>query len=242
MKTVVIGDIHGRREWKDIVAENGTDGVRYVFLGDYLDSHDDISIEQQCENFFEIAEFKRSNPDNVVLLIGNHDLHYYNAGWNCSQFSTLTYSKVHELMKEMVDGHEIELAVIDIEAKIIIIHAGLSRVWLKDHYGVETVDENTLQSFRIADFIFQAKSFFVDPYGYDDYQSPAWIRPQSLVSCAVDGFTQIVGHTGTNSGKITEYMDEASGNLFVFCDCMPNQYVEIGEDGVIRHKDVIVKK
>jgi predicted phosphodiesterase len=39
MKIVVLGDIHGRDIWKEIVAED-YDADCFVFLGDYVSSHD----------------------------------------------------------------------------------------------------------------------------------------------------------------------------------------------------------
>jgi predicted phosphodiesterase len=37
-KTVVIGDIHGRDSWKQIIKDQNPD--RVVFMGDYFDSYD----------------------------------------------------------------------------------------------------------------------------------------------------------------------------------------------------------
>ena len=68
MKTIVIGDIHGRTIWKQIVRHNTFDKV--VFEGDYFDSFD-ISVKDQLKNFNEIIKFKERFPDKVVLLIGN---------------------------------------------------------------------------------------------------------------------------------------------------------------------------
>ena len=44
MRIIVIGDIHGRTIWKDIVNQEFD---LCVFLGDYVDSHDRISAKQQ---------------------------------------------------------------------------------------------------------------------------------------------------------------------------------------------------
>ena len=44
MKTIFIGDIHGRSIWKDIVARENAD--RVVFIGDYFDSFNIGSAEQ----------------------------------------------------------------------------------------------------------------------------------------------------------------------------------------------------
>ena len=38
-KLVVIGDIHGRAVWRKIVDDN-PDADKFIFLGDYFDSHE----------------------------------------------------------------------------------------------------------------------------------------------------------------------------------------------------------
>ncbi len=72
MKTILLGDTHGRTLWKDIVTKESPDQV--VFIGDYFDSLD-ISQENQLRNFIDILEYKYRVP-NTILLIGNHDFHY----------------------------------------------------------------------------------------------------------------------------------------------------------------------
>ena len=56
MKTIMIGDIHGRDTWKQIIAQE-PDAHRIVFLGDYFDSFDIKGVEQ-LYNFNEIIKFK----------------------------------------------------------------------------------------------------------------------------------------------------------------------------------------
>ena len=70
MKIIILGDIHGRKCWKDILDNEQYDLV--VFLGDYVSTHQDISEEAQIENLKDILEFKEANPNKVILLRGNH--------------------------------------------------------------------------------------------------------------------------------------------------------------------------
>lgn len=67
---LVIGDIHGRTIWKDIIEKEDPDKV--IFLGDYVSTHEDISSTQQINNLGDILTYKENNPDKVVLLRGNH--------------------------------------------------------------------------------------------------------------------------------------------------------------------------
>lgn len=70
MKTLVIGDVHGRLCWLDIIEKENPDKV--VFLGDYVSTHQLISSDQQCSNLEDILNYKEENPDKVILLRGNH--------------------------------------------------------------------------------------------------------------------------------------------------------------------------
>lgn len=72
MKILVLGDIHGRTIWKEILNKESPDFI--IFLGDYVSSHDDISAEQQISNLEEILLYKESNLDKVILLRGNHKI------------------------------------------------------------------------------------------------------------------------------------------------------------------------
>ena len=67
-----LGDTHGRRYWKYIVETELPSKV--VFLGDYVTTHDEISVAQQIRNLKEILDYKDINPGNVLLLRRNHDL------------------------------------------------------------------------------------------------------------------------------------------------------------------------
>ena len=44
-KTIIIGDVHGRDQWKQIVAQE-KDADTVIFLGDYFDSFNISAVEQ----------------------------------------------------------------------------------------------------------------------------------------------------------------------------------------------------
>ena len=76
-KTIlIIPDVHGRQFWKKAVGSGDYDKV--VFLGDYLDPYPDERIGELTaqHNFEDILSYYDQHPDKVVLLLGNHDLHY----------------------------------------------------------------------------------------------------------------------------------------------------------------------
>ena len=73
-KTIAIGDIHGRKNWKKIVEEHPDD--RIVFLGDYCDPYDQMRNFDVLNNLLDIIELKKKRKDDIILLLGNHDMHY----------------------------------------------------------------------------------------------------------------------------------------------------------------------
>ena len=77
MKPIIaIGDIHGLDYWGKIIEAHP--GCRVVFLGDYLDPQIYIPREELLQNLENIILFKRESPEDVILLLGNHDIHYFN--------------------------------------------------------------------------------------------------------------------------------------------------------------------
>ena len=73
-KVGTISDLHGRGIWKKFVKDNPQIDI-WVFIGDYTDSYD-LTNEEIYLNLVEIIEFKKANPENVILLWGNHDIAY----------------------------------------------------------------------------------------------------------------------------------------------------------------------
>ena len=70
----LIGDIHGRKIWQQLVREDAVN----VFLGDYLDPYFKDGLKSgidDWETLQGILAYKQQNPE-TILLLGNHDMHY----------------------------------------------------------------------------------------------------------------------------------------------------------------------
>ena len=104
---IIIPDVHGRIFWKDAVKEN----EKVVFLGDYVDPYpgEGISLEGVIENLEEIIEYKKSNPDNTILLLGITKLLMTPGIFQMSyimEISGVTYIFSHAgILQEWVDKH-----------------------------------------------------------------------------------------------------------------------------------------
>jgi predicted phosphodiesterase len=195
MKLIVISDIHGRPTWKDIVDQN-KQADKFIILGDYFDSFD-IASNEQIINFQDIIKFKEENKDNVVLLTGNHDVHYLAYYLNSGEhYSGFQRSKAYEI-SHLIQANLAHLQMAYRHNDILFTHAGVTNTWLKNN-GFNKEDDvvefvNQLFIHRPAAFRFVG----LDPYGDSPGSSPIWIRPGSLMNDAyqLSELKQVVGHT-----------------------------------------------
>jgi len=211
-KIIIIGDIHGRTIWEQIISKE-SDLDLVIFLGDYFDSSGFVLPIDEYANFMKIVKYKDDNPDKVVLLIGNHDLHYIDNTQQCSGYSTEIKRLLGNFISSLIEDNTLQAS--KFLASILFVHAGISNTWLKDN-GLK-LDETQINNYLKTNpeqFDFQSKNGFADASGNDIFQSPLWIRPESLLKDSVDDVIQIVGHTRTNpTGNI------ALANIN-FCDSL----------------------
>ena len=237
MKTVVIGDIHGRSTWKLITHLENPD--RVIFIGDYFDSFD-ISGVEQIQNFKEIIEYKKTSGKEVILLIGNHDHHYYPEIGNTG---TSGYQKgIAPNIIQVIDENRKHLQIAYQMDEFLFSHAGVSSVFMDEVFGpngweVETITDqlNEMFMYRPGVFLFNG----LDPYGDDEYQTPIWIRPRSLMKANRNTlrtrFIQVVGHTQVKKLDLVG-AEKAAGGRYYLIDCLGTS----GEYLVIQDGDLIV--
>jgi len=227
MKTVVIGDVHGRDQWKQIVAQE-SDADRFVFLGDYFDSFD-ISAVEQMHNFKEIVEFKQTIGEEVIMLIGNHDYHYFP---EIGDSSTSGYqTRMAPSIKQLVDENRKHLQVAHRIGKFVFSHAGISSEWLDDtitDWTEENMVDKINELFKYTPLLLDYRSFKMfsatewagaSGYGNETYQGPMWIRPKALMEANKKTLRkkiiQVVGHTIQNQ---IDTKGKTTGGRYYFTD------------------------
>ena len=137
MKLLIIADVHGRTFWKAAIEKHLDEVDKIIFLGDYLDSypHENITRKEAINNFQEIIDFKEQNKDKVILLLGNHDLPYWDKR-NYQIRSRYDSSNAYHI-EEMFRSHRsfFKLAHEEIlnEKKYLFTHAGLTSQWYNYH-------------------------------------------------------------------------------------------------------------
>ena len=219
-KIVFIGDIHGHDSWKPIVSKH-KDADHFVFVGDYFDAWS-ITPAVQIQNFKEIIEFKESNPEQVTLLIGNHDFHYMPwCGGQYGGYSAWFAGEIWELLR--TNMHNLQAAWQ--YNNVLVTHAGVSSTWYYENI------EDMGHLFQIADKVnycwTERPDLFnhsgLEMYGNSPHDGPFWIRPQALRGDPIDPeIVQVVGHTQREFVSVKD-------NVFVI-DTLPRQYL-ILEDG-----------
>lgn len=190
-------DIHGRTFWKN-VADKYDGSIPFVFLGDYLDPYPDenITFEMCKKNFFEIWEFKKKWGDNVILLLGNHDLSYYDEFFRCCRFSYQNYEWYHDFLVSNFEDFKIAYEINNKDKTILFSHAGVHPHWLNDN----KFDKKYTAEYINSLFINNPKSFYDYSYnrgGYLNYGSPVWtdIRDFLYINEYDNNIIQVVGHT-----------------------------------------------
>lgn len=222
MKTVAIGDIHGREIWESIVKKE-SDADRIVFIGDYFDSFD-ISAHHQLENFRKIVDFKQKNVEKVVMLIGNHDFHYMpEAGED--RYSGYNEQYAREIWLNLQTIRD-QMKIVHIEDGYLFSHAGVTQTWMFNHGLLPTeINAMPLENLRY-------ERSDTSGYGNHKAQSPIWVRPEALVVDAVQEYVQVAGHTRQ---KGVAYYEGKEPTRLVLIDCHDSawEYL-IVEDGVPR--------
>ena len=240
MKTLILGDTHGRSNWKQVL-EAHPDAGRVVFMGDYFDSFD-ISGVEQLHNFNEIIRFKEETDKEVVMLIGNHDHHYLDVGETYSGYKAAHKWDFNDALKKNM--HHLQIAYLLDD--VLFTHAGVSPIWMEDTFGGnvwtrETIVVDLNEMYRVKPRMFNFSHLGWDPSGDSVEQGPLWIRPRSLMKSNKGDnglkkhFIQVVGHTQViNIFDSFTACEKAMGGRYYLVDAMENGGYVVYEDGELK--------
>lgn len=184
---LIIPDVHGRMFWKEAVLKYPNMPV--IFLGDYLDPYhnhiEDISADEALRNFEEILAYKRANSKRVVLLLGNHDLHYLWGDMDCSRKDKKNEMLIRNMFEQNWDLFDL-VNGLECNGKFVICsHAGILPGWMKMRLpDINLLDSNVL-CHKLNDLLRNedTRSEYIhhllidaswDRGGISDYGSPVW--------------------------------------------------------------------
>lgn len=261
MRTISIGDPHGRDAWKNHTHgsvrayhewETGADAMmpadhmypfeefdRIVFMGDYVDSFD-ISNVEILHNLKQIIDFKRAEPDRVVLLVGNHDVQYFVMHTICQGYRSAMRHDLYDLFMGNIDLFKFAHSETDARGRVHLwTHAGVTSGWYNLFVSKMTADDYRFRddAMELAfddnpegllnfawdrrgdgrDVLFNVDA---DSGGISYWASPLWVRPERLNELAIRGINQIVGHTPVP--EPTRHVRDEAGEPYwiTYVDCL----------------------
>lgn len=241
---LILGDLHCRSIWKDIVAKEADLCDKIIFLGDYLPPRHDIKLDDPtdaCGFLYDVLNYKDQNPDKVILLIGNHDLDLLGYSW------AKCYPRAHPKVYQYCQTEDVKNWFLNNtqwiynipDTNIVCSHAGIGEIFFEDfkkYYGLHiNSDENIVPG--IVDInkvppceLFAFNGGWWDTNGDSVTQPCTWIRPTSLVDCSVKNIIQVVGHTPVDHIFKTESNEGYCPEIWC-CDCLENEEYLIIENG-----------
>jgi hypothetical protein len=210
--TIAIGDVHGLITWKGIVEAHPD--CRVVFLGDYLDPYQPVSPKTLLDNLREIIALKQQRPEDVVLLLGNHDLHYFVEEAEIgTRFDLRIAVEASEIFRENYASFCFAFQ----DEQLLFTHAGVTQAWFdEDFHGDSQVDIAGQLNHPASDE--QKNALFqVGRLRGGRYKNGGifWADAEELYE-PLRGYTQIVGHN-----QVPDVFEHSNkGGRILFCDCL----------------------
>ena len=210
MKHLIIGDIHGRDCWQAINVKNYD---KVVFLGDYVDSFtlSDLTIYQ---NLKDIISLKKKNPNKIVLLLGNHDIHYlYFPRYQCVGFRPSMQRQLTSLFFD--NKHLFKIAYQ--KENYIFTHAGITNSWYSEFLKLPIFAEIEDEKDTLADIINKADQtthrYILHTAGYfrggQGNGGVTWADIKETQIDMLKGYHQVVGHSSVNKVESIHFTDRS---------------------------------
>lgn len=201
MKVCCIGDIHGTDKFLTCynnILQNDNDCEKIIVFGDHFDPYKHIHMSEMIEKYNEFIDISKKDS-RIISLLGNHDLAYYIIRMDTTNRTSKFYaSKISKYIWSNLKSSYLCYRIND----YLFSHAGVSKNWLDliDKYDNANYVNKIFNNYKgwtetelcdLVSFYPLDKSY----YGDDVHQGCTWIRPTTLVECAVEGYNQVVAHT-----------------------------------------------
>lgn len=210
---LVIPDIHGRSFWQEAVSQWPREEV--VFLGDYLDPYprEGLGSQDALSQLKAVIRLKQERPEDVVLLLGNHDLEYLNLGiYTTSRHDFLWEEAFQALLIEHRALFRIAHTARVAGRDFIFTHAGLHPDWIAAHANLLGEDMSyTGIANRCNELFAEAQPGFIDALtdvsrrrgGDCEAGSPLWADVSEYTGQELPADVyQVFGHTQQRGGPV----------------------------------------
>ena len=208
-KILIIPDVHGRTFWESALKSG--DYEKIVFLGDYTDPYEmeGITNRDALKNFKSIIAFKQQNPEKVVLLLGNHDLHYYSKYYyeliGGVRYDPASAAVLRHLFTKYDSFFQLAWETDWGGKHYLFSHAGITQSWLKQNMDlIGEPDAMHLNGLLHSNKGMEALAQ-VGAMRWGNYPSGSIVWAdinELLVSDSLSGVYQVVGHTMQYDGPI----------------------------------------
>lgn len=200
---LILPDIHGRTFWEEAVTEmEKYDKV--VFLGDYLDPyrHEGIMEDDALLNFYHIIDFAQAHQSKVILLLGNHDMHYVSEEYArialSSRYDEDRADEYHQLFEEHRQLFSLAWETAWKDKKVLFTHAGVSQGWYQVNKRVigEMNSENLNQLLETSEGIKTLAQIGYERGGIFRWGSMVWADVYELALYkSFPNIIQVFGHS-----------------------------------------------
>ncbi|MCE5348177.1 MAG: metallophosphoesterase [Bacteroidales bacterium] len=195
MKTVSIGDTHGMAV-VDAVLKMINKYDKFIFAGDYVDAFD-VDNTTMKKNLLDIIELKKKYPEKIILLWGNHDIHYLLGNkYYCSGYRPEMKHDFNEIFNSNENLFQLAFQSED----WLWTHAGISTGWFESRFKpFAGGHNNTLSISELLNLAFDNRYPALFDVGYErggdrKFGGPLWCDITELGYDPLKGFNQIVGH------------------------------------------------
>lgn len=213
----VIPDIHGQydklNKLLNKIIDRKQPNDKIIFLGDYIDRGKDSA---------KVIDLIHSikNRNDVILLMGNHDIAFYNSILNVNDFDLsslewLSHNSIETLESYHINCDELKYITIkellELRTKLDIkkrFHKLLKEVYeFKQSEEFNKLKEVILDCeyyYETEDFIFSHSGGlnFLKP---EEHSATQWVWSRDFQKRKFNDKTYVVGHTPTSSGEV-EYL------------------------------------
>ena len=235
MKLLVIPDVHGLTNWHqqcvDAIISRDT---HIVFLGDYVDTHnEDINPYDILINLEDIIEFKKRYPQQVTLLLGNHDLAYVFSKTYTTGFESYMWKIYYDIFNLNWNLFDLAWGFQGENKYTLLTHAGLTQPFYDNVVESITTPGSLMNQILCGEGdedwhllpLHELLNYFKDNIellwqigkvrkGLDLTGSIVWADKSELSAYNYPGIDQMVGHT---NGYYVE-IKEVDGDKLYFLD------------------------
>jgi hypothetical protein len=277
-KFAALGDIHGRDTWKfemfgssyeferwvETCVNNDIAGFmadqypfnefeKIIFIGDYVDSFD-VGNAEMKKNLEDIILFKKTFPDKVVLLLGNHDIQYIVSNQRCSGYRPEMQHDFYKIFNDNIRLFQIAYELPTYHTPTLFTHAGVTEGWLNElrEYFIETPSHKRemfaeIAEYGIVDLLNAAWELNVPTLynvdsvsgGSSKWAGPLWVRPHVLKLYAIPGYDQVVGHTPC--AGVQMHPNRGGETVTYTIDCLEHYYVK-GMENYLKGEYEVIKQ